>query len=400
MFRFPFTNFHELNLDWILSVVKEAKAVFDSGREDIDHAVETADEAKALAQEAVESVVPDNSVTTPKIRDYAVTSDKIATFAVTTDKIQEGGVTTSKLAPLAVTTAKLQDGAVTASKIAEGLLYSSNLLDNWYFVRGSGSVGAYGSFPVNQKGQASYTNAGYTIDRLDKASSKGTVYTTAQGLQFSTSDDTYAFFKFFGQDAPPWMTVTYTVLTNLGITSIKQGDTPVTLPSGILVYIDATTRSLALRLPGNLNQSDSETFIAAKVEIGESQTLAHKVGNTWILNDIPNYGELLAKCQKYLFDSGNNLQRLKPSFVSSDTIDFFIPLPVSAAHSPTTDSINTLLNNSILIKNSSATTQSGFTCSISGITANGLSLRFTKTNHGLNSDCFMEISAHTLFNLE
>ena len=32
MFRFPFTNFHELNLDWILSVVKEAKTVFDSGR--------------------------------------------------------------------------------------------------------------------------------------------------------------------------------------------------------------------------------------------------------------------------------------------------------------------------------------------------------------------------------
>lgn len=97
MFRFPFTNFHELNLDWILSVVKEAKAVFDNGREDIDYAVQTADEAKEIAQQAAEATIPDNAVTTQKIRDYAVTSDKIATYAVTTDKIQEGGVTKSKL---------------------------------------------------------------------------------------------------------------------------------------------------------------------------------------------------------------------------------------------------------------------------------------------------------------
>lgn len=111
MFRFPFTNFHELNLDWILSVVKEAKEVFDNGREDIDYAVETADEAKELAEQAVESVVPDNSITTQKIRDYAVTSDKIATYAVTTDKIQEGGITSSKILAGAVTTAKIGGAA-------------------------------------------------------------------------------------------------------------------------------------------------------------------------------------------------------------------------------------------------------------------------------------------------
>ena len=33
MFNFPWTNFHELNLDWILSVVKEAKEVFDEKEE-------------------------------------------------------------------------------------------------------------------------------------------------------------------------------------------------------------------------------------------------------------------------------------------------------------------------------------------------------------------------------
>ena len=172
-----------------------------------------------------------------------------------------------------------------------------NLLDNWYFVRGSGSVGAYGSFPVNQRGQASYSGAaGFTIDRLNKASSKGTVYSIAQGLQFSTSDDNYAYFSFFGQDVPSWMTASYSVLTNLGITTIRTGGSPVTLPSGILVYIDSNSRRLALRIPGNLSQSNSETFIAAKVEVGGTQTLAHQENGTWVLNEIPDWKEEYRKC--------------------------------------------------------------------------------------------------------
>ena len=31
MFNFPWSNFHELNLDWILSVVKEAQEIFVKG---------------------------------------------------------------------------------------------------------------------------------------------------------------------------------------------------------------------------------------------------------------------------------------------------------------------------------------------------------------------------------
>lgn len=31
--------------------------------------------------------------------------------------------------------------------------------------------------------------------------------------------------------------------------------------------------------------------IAAKLELGDTQTLAHKEGDTWILNEIPDYGE-------------------------------------------------------------------------------------------------------------
>ena len=87
MFNFPWSNFHELNLDWILSVVKEAKEIWTQGRTDIDYAVKTADEAKEIASQAAQAQVADNSVSTPKIVDGAVTTPKIA----------DGGVTLSKL---------------------------------------------------------------------------------------------------------------------------------------------------------------------------------------------------------------------------------------------------------------------------------------------------------------
>ena len=67
MFNFPWSNFHELNLDWILSVVKEAKEIFVKGEGDIQHAVETADQALETAEQAAAGVIADGAVTIPKI---------------------------------------------------------------------------------------------------------------------------------------------------------------------------------------------------------------------------------------------------------------------------------------------------------------------------------------------
>lgn len=67
MFDFPWSNFHELNLDWILSAVKEAKEIFVKGEGDIQHAVETADQALETAEQAAAGVIADGAVTIPKI---------------------------------------------------------------------------------------------------------------------------------------------------------------------------------------------------------------------------------------------------------------------------------------------------------------------------------------------
>lgn len=68
-FMFPWSNFHELNLDWILSVVKEAKEIFVRGEGDIQHAVETADQALETAEQAAAGVIADGAVTIPKVND-------------------------------------------------------------------------------------------------------------------------------------------------------------------------------------------------------------------------------------------------------------------------------------------------------------------------------------------
>ena len=127
MFNFPWTNFHELNLDWILSVVKEAKEVFDNGRSDIDYAVSTADEAKEIATQAAEASVPDNSVSTQKIQDYAVNADKLSNYSVTEAKLQNAAVTTAKIADGAVTSAKIADGTITGSDIADATITKPKL---------------------------------------------------------------------------------------------------------------------------------------------------------------------------------------------------------------------------------------------------------------------------------
>ena len=43
-------------------------------------------------------------------------------------------------------------------------------------------------------------------------------------------------------------------------------------------------------------------MVAAKLELGDTQTLAHQENGVWVLNEIPNYAEELAKCQRYFIN--------------------------------------------------------------------------------------------------
>lgn len=50
---------------------------------------------------------------------------------------------------------------------------------------------------------------------------------------------------------------------------------------------------LRIHAPGSVN------ILAAKLELGSAQTLAHQENGVWVLNEIPDYGEQLRRCQRY-----------------------------------------------------------------------------------------------------
>ena len=118
MFVFPWANLHELNLDWILQQVKRLVDSNDEFNDKADYAVETADEAKTIAEQAAQATIADGAVTTQKLADGAVTGNKIAQATIQTGNLSAGCVTTPKILDNAVTTTKIADNAVTNDKIA------------------------------------------------------------------------------------------------------------------------------------------------------------------------------------------------------------------------------------------------------------------------------------------
>lgn len=144
---------------------------------------------------------------------------------------------------------------------------SPNLLDNWYFPN-----------PVNQRGASgTISTAGYFFDRWKLVSGSVTINsggivlngTIAQVLEYAV-----------GQ------TVTATVLTPDGVTDV----TPV---------YDDETKTFTVTAQG-------KTIRAVKLELGSVQTLAHQDANgAWVLNEIPDYGEQLRRCQMYYFKTAS-----------------------------------------------------------------------------------------------
>ena len=181
-----------------------------------------------------------------------------------------------------------------------------NLLDNWYFVD-----------PVNQRGQTEYTAAGYTIDRwklhngkltLNENGAITSLVNTDSGMNrnvFAQLIENYS--NFVGK------TLTFSVLAEdingtVTVTAYESGTkasyTGNAISSDGLSTVTFTISDDAapteFRVHTLLSASGSFRPIAAKLELGPVQTLAHKEGDTWVLNDPPpNKALELAKCQRY-----------------------------------------------------------------------------------------------------
>jgi len=192
---------------------------------------------------------------------------------------------------------------------------NKNLLDNWYFVGGGSQLGD-DVFPINQRGQTSYVGYGYGIDRwkndnpqfnVDIASSAIKVYSNGNYNGRTISQYIPNASALLGK------TITISIIINgaLSYKSFKMPDElpengtvgAVTLPAidGIYAYLRVTNNKLCYAVFANSSYvaGAAINITACKLELGSEQTLAHQENGVWVLNEIPDYGEELAKCQRY-----------------------------------------------------------------------------------------------------
>ena len=187
------------------------------------------------------------------------------------------------------TAQEIDDAAALAPQLS-----NHNLLDNWHFGN-----------PVNQRGQTSYTGSGYGIDRW--ALSAGT-----QGSFIIHGSDNYSadvkgtfFQRIENKRLIVGAKYTLSVLRGLIASSTLYHET-FTLTESVGWKLRFNVNGGTFGFYYNQNTSDIQfefddlkTIIAAKLELGSQQTLAHKESGVWVLNEIPDFGEQLARCQRY-----------------------------------------------------------------------------------------------------
>lgn len=278
---------------------------------------------------------------------------------------------------------------------------SPNLLDNWYFPN-----------PVNQRGQTSYTRGsadGYGIDCWKMMTATPNVTTIGDGyLQLSQNaligqllEDPYELCD---------KRVTASALTTVGLFSFSAnvpskaelsaitkdmsiGSANITVPEGTTGYIGLMhTHGHNTMLRLRAYEGHTINFIAAKLELGDQQTLAHQdADGNWLLNEIPSYAEQVSRCQRYLIPLAS--YQCPASILGANSILFFVPLPVTMRTLPT------IKQNGFQVLSKSGEAQTGFTFSVSSLRSNGVIISAAKTGHGM-TDAVLSAGTRSLLSAE
>ena len=162
-----------------------------------------------------------------------------------------------------------------------------------------------------------YTDPGYGIDRW-KSDENVTTTVTDGGIRIEHSADSS--YRYFGQNLPPeiipslagkkvtWSILVGKINTGAARAYVYVGSSTLgminTLVAGIntitFTMPNTLTASTAVQVRIQLMGVASIDVVAAKLELGSQQTLAHQGENgNWVLNEIPDYGEQLRRCQYY-----------------------------------------------------------------------------------------------------
>lgn len=173
-----------------------------------------------------------------------------------------------------------------------------NLLDNWYFRR-----------PVNQMGQTEYTGNVYYIDRWRSWDGDSASLSVVSG-GIKTAGTLYQYFEPAVFEELWGKTVAISLLLADGTLytdyfALKRADwytVPIKAHGLDVVQFGINNNNFGnqnnnfLRVQPATIGTLSDTILAAKLELGPTQTLAHREGDKWVLNEVPDYGDQLRRC--------------------------------------------------------------------------------------------------------
>lgn len=181
-----------------------------------------------------------------------------------------------------------------------------SLLDDWYF-----------PVPVNQRGQTNYTQLGYTFDRwmqeghsfyVDRSENYGGSLHLVMGSELQT------FMQLI--ETVPQQQMTASILlagASAGGYLLVQSQPDaadshmVPIQSEMTTFTFTPAQSGMYRIAVFNNGEPVDIFVrAVKLELGTEQTLAHKEGDTWVLNEIPDYHEQLLRCLQSTADPSDD----------------------------------------------------------------------------------------------
>ena len=191
-----------------------------------------------------------------------------------------------------------------------------------------------------------YTGNGYTVDRWKLTYGNGQisikdeqVSLLGSGMNFSQILDENVYKPLRGK------TVTLSIIGR-GDCQIVSEDAPSSYHAAFINSDVFTLASFSF-----LTKSDSDRFmfhikpntsnpvdvLAAKLELGPTQTLAHQENGVWVMNEVPDYGEQLRRCQMDLFKIGDAVRYCSlGNGVARDSqfVSITIPTPVTMRTMP------------------------------------------------------------------
>ena len=214
-----------------------------------------------------------------------------------------------------------------------------NLLDNWYFVD-----------PVNQKNLQKYllSKFEYTIDRwalgVNNYSGACSLELTDTGIHIKNEFNTTINFTQYIDWELAEEDYTFSVLTADGklysLTSHPNG-TYLLTEWGAIRFNRSTVTPITGWIQAQISALKEVTLIAAKLELGDRQTLARQDENgSWVLNGPPpNKQQELAKCQRYFVrvkvpDNGGDMNASLflgssfPYIANRTSLGFWLPQPM------------------------------------------------------------------------